>query len=52
VGFALCRDESFIGFNLIGKLVWEAKWAEAKKLCRLNNEEIEMAKKLGSSPKG
>lgn len=26
-------------------------WAEAKKRCRLNNDDIEMAKKLGFSPK-
>lgn len=26
-------------------------WAEAKKKCRLNQEEIEMAKKLGLNPR-
>ena len=28
----------------------EAMWAEAKKKCRLNVEEIELAKKLGMNP--
>ncbi|MCE9584377.1 MAG: hypothetical protein K8T20_17965 [Planctomycetes bacterium] len=30
----------------------EAKWAEAKRGCRLNDEEIAMAKALGMSPRG
>lgn len=28
-----------------------AAWAEAKKRCRLNNVDIQMAKKLGMTPK-
>ena len=30
---------------------YSADWAEAKKRCRLNQEEVEMAKELGFSPK-
>ena len=29
----------------------EAAWKEAKKRCRLNEEDIKLAKKLGMSPK-
>lgn len=29
----------------------EKEWAEAKKLCRLGNREIQLAKQLGMSPK-
>ncbi|MFT8321954.1 MAG: hypothetical protein ABF649_13705 [Bacillus sp. (in: firmicutes)] len=32
---------------------WNSKdWAEAKKRCRLNEAEIQMAKELGITPKG
>ena len=29
----------------------EAQWAEAKKKCRLNNEDIALAKRLGLNPR-
>lgn len=29
----------------------EAMWAEAKKKCRLNNEDIALAKRLGLNPR-
>ena len=34
-----------------GKTGKDAEWAEAKRLCRLNDEMVRMAKELGMSPR-
>lgn len=35
----------------MGKPKTKATWAEAKKRCRLNQQDIQMAKELGMTPK-
>ena len=33
------------------KIKWDARWAEAKRKCRLNAETVRMAKELGMNPR-
>ena len=40
------------GFGVGKKKNTDAAWAEAKKRCRLNQADIQMAKELGMTPKG
>lgn len=39
------------GFETMGKRKNKGTWAEAKKRCRLNQQDIQMAKELGMTPK-
>src|SRR3954468_14405645 len=47
-----CANQPFPDMSKSKKPKFDLNWAKAKNLCRLNMEDIRMAKALGISPKG